>query len=204
MEIQFRRAVKRDADVAAELLAATMGGYGIATFGLEDEMREVNALKTWFLASGNRFSYELTWLALAEGEVAGLLLNIRGDQLAALERGLVKYILKIYSLGQVIRLWRLMVIGRGKEAKADEYLLAHLAVAPQFMRRGVGKALLEKAAEEAKNNGFSRLVLEVEIGNTPAEKLYEGAGFTCIHTTFFNQHARALHCAGFHKMIKIV
>jgi len=47
-------------------------------------------------------------------------------------------------------------------------------------------------------------VLEVEIGNTPAEELYKRFGFAHLETTQFNRHARVLNCPGFHKLLKLV
>lgn len=205
MDLQFRLATPSDASKAAVLIADTMRGYGIATMGLGSRVREISILENWFARPGNRFSYEFTWLALVDGQITGLLLSLRGDRLAKLERALAQGIFRLYNLPEIVRmLWRLMVLGRSDEAERDEYVLAHLAVAPQFQRRGIALALLEKAVEEARKNGFSRLVLEVEIGNTPAEKLYERFGFTHLFTTQFNRHAQLLQCPGYHKLLKVV
>ena len=51
-----------------------------------------------------------------------------------------------------------------------------LAVAPKFRRRGIGWALLERFMEDARDDGCSRLHLEVRDGN-PAIAMYRAAGF---------------------------
>ena len=60
----------------------------------------------------------------------------------------------------------------------EESELLLLAVSPQNRRRGVGRALLGRFIEEARNEGASKVHLEVRDGN-PAISIYEGAGFTC-------------------------
>ncbi len=94
-----------------------------------------------------------------------------------------------------------MVLGHTKEAEKNEYLIAHVAVFETFRRKGIARALLDKAILCAREASLSRVVLEVEIGNTPAIQLYEGVGFKTQFTTEFGRHARVLKCPGYHKMV---
>lgn len=205
MEIFLRKARPEDSPQAVPLLAATKAGYGVMTLGLGDETLEMNALATWFVLPGNRFSYEYCWLAIVDGEIAGLLLIFRGDELPKLEGGLVRGIFNIYRSLQIFGMvWRLLILSHTDEANRNEFLIAHLAVAPKFQQKGVATFLLKKAELEARQNKLSRLVLEVEIDNFPAESLYQKFGFIRVHTTRFNRRARILQCPGFHKLLKIV
>ncbi|WP_031487365.1 GNAT family N-acetyltransferase [Streptomyces bicolor] len=52
-----------------------------------------------------------------------------------------------------------------------------LAVADAARGRGVGRALIRAAVEEARRRGARRLTLRVLGHNTPARKLYESEGF---------------------------
>jgi ribosomal protein S18 acetylase RimI-like enzyme len=52
-----------------------------------------------------------------------------------------------------------------------------LAVAPEFQRRGVGRALLEAAAAESRRRGARKLTLGVFGPNDGARRLYESCGF---------------------------
>jgi GNAT superfamily N-acetyltransferase len=54
-----------------------------------------------------------------------------------------------------------------------------IAVVPGLRGRGVGRALLDALAEEARTQGFNRLSLSVNNPN-PAKRLYESAGFAEI------------------------
>lgn len=57
------------------------------------------------------------------------------------------------------------------------YLLNDLFVAPEARKHGVGKALLDAAAKHARALGAARLWLQTALDNTPAQALYESAGW---------------------------
>ncbi len=192
-----------DVEIASVLLADTMADFGVATMGVGDLRMELKALHTWFVQRDNRFSYEFCKLAIVDSAVAGLLLTLRGDRLSNLETTLANGVFKIYNPIQVIRMfWRLMVLGRTEEAKSDEYLIAHVAVAPEFRRRGIATLLLAEAEKEAREQGFTKLVLEVEIDNDNAFKAYEKFGFITVLKTEFKRRAKILGCPGYYKMLK--
>jgi L-phenylalanine/L-methionine N-acetyltransferase len=52
-----------------------------------------------------------------------------------------------------------------------------LMVEASYRRRGIGRALLERAVEWARENGVRKLELHVFPHNEPAIRLYEGFGF---------------------------
>ena len=96
--------------------------------------------------------------------------------------------------------WRNQVLANHNEAEKDEYLIAHLAVNEQFRRQGIGQALLAKGVEEARRKGYSKLVLEVEIGNEKAIALYRKSGFEITNTVRYEELAQKFKSPGFYKM----
>lgn len=62
---------------------------------------------------------------------------------------------------------------------AGESELLLIAVLPEHHRRGVGRQLLDDFLERARNNGVSRVHLEVRDGN-PAVIMYQTAGFSPV------------------------
>jgi ribosomal-protein-alanine N-acetyltransferase len=62
---------------------------------------------------------------------------------------------------------------------ADESELLLLAVAPTHHRRGVGQRLLGAFLEQARNDGVTRVHLEVRDGN-PAVSMYRNVGFSPV------------------------
>lgn len=191
-----------EAPVAARLLADTMAGFGVAVLGAGDEALETRVLTKWFSEKENRFSHQFAHIARFEGEVAGLLLGFPGREAVRLSLACRHSILKVYRFRELVRMiWRGKVLGSNREAEKDEFLVAHVAVLPQFRRKGIASVLLDKAVSLAKDSGLTKLVLEVEIGNEPAITCYERFGFRTQFTTQFGRQADLLRCPGFHKML---
>jgi GNAT superfamily N-acetyltransferase len=62
----------------------------------------------------------------------------------------------------------------------DSMIIENVATSPKFRRHGLVTALIRNAASLARKDGFTDLQLGVFIGNTPAQKVYEGLGFVVI------------------------
>jgi [ribosomal protein S18]-alanine N-acetyltransferase len=62
----------------------------------------------------------------------------------------------------------------------DEAEILNVAVRVQARRRGIGRALVEAAANDARMRQASRLLLEVRSGNHAAQALYRSLGFVQI------------------------
>lgn len=67
----------------------------------------------------------------------------------------------------------------GSFPAGNEREITNIAVAPDFRRRGIAKALLSALIAETKTRGEERLLLEVRASNLPARSLYESFGFLC-------------------------
>lgn len=52
-----------------------------------------------------------------------------------------------------------------------------LAVAPEYQRRGVGRAIISEVFEQARTRGSSKVTLEVHDSNEGAKSLYSSMGF---------------------------
>ena len=61
--------------------------------------------------------------------------------------------------------------------------LDHLVVAPEWQRRGIGRALMEYAIERAKDAGASRVDLTARASKQAAHALYRSLGFELRETT---------------------
>jgi [ribosomal protein S18]-alanine N-acetyltransferase len=71
----------------------------------------------------------------------------------------------------------------------DEVHVNNLAVRPSHRRRGIGRALLMRALDEARALGATRALLEVRRSNDEAKRLYESLGFTVagIRKQYYSQ-----------------
>ncbi len=55
-----------------------------------------------------------------------------------------------------------------------------IIIRPSHRKKGVAKALIERATKELKTLGVERILLEVRESNLPAISLYQGQGFSVI------------------------
>lgn len=62
----------------------------------------------------------------------------------------------------------------------NESEILSFGVAPRWRRRGIGRALLDRAIAEAASRGLPSIVLEVAVDNHPAIELYNIAGFGVV------------------------
>ena len=203
MSLSLRPARVNDSVIAAALLAETTGEFGVEVLGLGRAELQFRALQRWFEEKGNRFSFEFSTIAERYGMVSGLLLAFPGGRLDKLTLGCGKRTFDIYSFSGGLRMmWLNKTLASFREAEKDEYLIAHLAVDERSRWLGIGKALLEKAAQDASEQNFKKLVLDVEIGNDKAIALYRKAGFEKVDTILFNKKHVRMYSPGMYKMLK--
>lgn len=62
----------------------------------------------------------------------------------------------------------------------NECEILSFGVAPRWRRRGIARALLRTAIDEAARRGLPSVVLEVAVDNDSARDLYVDAGFTAV------------------------
>ena len=60
----------------------------------------------------------------------------------------------------------------------DEGEITHVAVAPEYRRRGIARQLVQELIRQAQEVGISRFLLEVRVSNEGAIALYRELGFT--------------------------
>ena len=77
------------------------------------------------------------------------------------------------------------------EAPGDAVLNA-MWVAPEARGRGAAQALCHACAEWAAEHGFAALNVAIVVGNEPARRTYESAGFAFDRTSTWTGHGRTL------------
>ena len=71
-------------------------------------------------------------------------------------------------------------VRRNQQGRGDSVANAGYLVAGWARRRGVGRALLERSLDEARELGFRAMVFNLVFESNPARRLWEGAGFVEI------------------------
>ena len=60
----------------------------------------------------------------------------------------------------------------------DEFHLNNIAVHPEFIRRSIGKELIQHISSRVITRDIKIILLEVSANNIPAQKCYKSLGFT--------------------------
>jgi ribosomal protein S18 acetylase RimI-like enzyme len=93
---------------------------------------------------------------------------------------------------------------RIKEAEADEFFIAHVAVVPAHQGHGLGASLLSHAEGTARDQGFNRISLTVEVENERAVSFYLRTGFNLVETVRVEELRKRIGYGGFHRMRKVL
>lgn len=193
------------AAVASRLLYLTIGSLADYWMGVDDAQMAHDVLGRLFAASGNLFSHEFAEYAPVSGQVAGLVLSYPGRRIKDLEiRTALQYIGAAGLANAVRMLVRSYPLQSIAEAAPDEYFLAHIAVLPEYEGRGLGRKLLQRAEDKAREAALPKLTLTVDSDNARAIRLYTRAGFNITSTIALEPLRRQFQCHGFHHMAKIL
>ncbi len=65
----------------------------------------------------------------------------------------------------------------GMTCVLDEGAVTNIAVAPEYRRQGIGRAVVQAMLAEAEKRGLSSVFLEVRVSNEAARGLYLSEGF---------------------------
>jgi ribosomal protein S18 acetylase RimI-like enzyme len=186
---------------AGDLLYATMGSFADAALGMGDHDLCLKALRALFIRPKNRFSFDRANIIWQDDKVAGLLLAFPGFEINSRNLNFILQGIKVYGFRDYPRLiLNYFQVFAAKETENDEFYIAHLAVSPEFRRKGLAKMLLE-AARDA---NLKKVSLLVEIGNEAAIELYRQAGFVTTHTLETPGLEKKFHSPGYHRMVKTI
>ncbi|MEQ2130461.1 GNAT family N-acetyltransferase [Caldanaerobacter subterraneus KAk] len=138
-------------------------------------------MENLFKQPKNFFSFEHSIFVEIDNKIAGMVLGYSFEQKIEEELNtgllLAKY-LKGDFLRKLPYLFKAESI-LGKITK-EEYYLSNIAVYSEFRGLGLGSKLLEEIEQEARKLKCKRIVLDVEIENEKAIKLYEKLGYKII------------------------
>lgn len=84
----------------------------------------------------------------------------------------------------------------------DSWVVEHVAVFPEFRRRGVVTALLGRILREGRERGYACAELNMLIGNEPARWAYEKAGFVVVEEKTDDEFMRIFNCPGMLRMYR--
>jgi GNAT superfamily N-acetyltransferase len=127
-----------------------------------------------------RYGYENAYVYMVEEEIAGVLFGYPGRLEPLIDGPLQASFLKHgFSYKK---------ISQENETLPGEWYLDTLVIDPNFRRQGIASALIQHAAEVAKELGYERMGLNCETDNVPAYNLYQKLGFQSVTQLVISHH----------------
>ena len=176
MEIAVRPARREDACVP--LLYASAQPYYDAYAG--GEKRALGMLRAVYPRRRHAASYELCRVAVADGEVVGVVAGFPVLEAERLSRRFVALTLpRLPPWLWPLTLRHLRAAGTlAPRPPGTAFYIDALAVQADWRRRGVARRLLADAEAQAARAGLRGVALDTGLANAPARALYRGYGFT--------------------------
>ena len=177
--IKIRRAEISDAAYIAEGIfnaflledSVTVSGNSVGTKSESLWEKWMEILSDICAQRDTHYSYTNTFIAELDGEMAGMMIAVDGKYYREQREKMYPQLKGLFDVA----------FGKGwedmeDEAKAGEYYIDSLAVSLPYRNQGVGRALIEKAKEMARDKGIGVVTLAVEPENR-AKRLYQQLGF---------------------------
>ena len=145
-----------------------------------DRRRALGLLEAAFERAGTNASAEIVRVAELEAELAAAMACFCAREARRRNDALLRLALSRSLPWRWPSLLRFFRRGRRTTPSppADSLYIDALASDPLYRRRGVARALLAAAEEEARRLGLAALSLETVDTNSAARSLYESAGFS--------------------------
>ncbi|MCB9639748.1 MAG: GNAT family N-acetyltransferase [Myxococcales bacterium] len=188
---------------AFSALALSAGGEVFQTFFGK---RAGDLLMRLYPYDDNYMSYRFAHFARIEGEIAGLLCAFSYEQKKAVTwsnhtRFLKEGLTFLPRMAWYAARWSGLVDAL-EHLEQDELYIEFLAVFPKFQRKGLALALLEHAADIARQQGERAVVLDVDVENTPAIRAYEAWGMEIVQSS--KMYRQGLRNIGVHRMKRVL
>lgn len=91
-----------------------------------------------------------------------------------------------------------------RDTEENRFYVSSLYVLPQFQAKGLGRALMRRAADEARGFKLDRLWIGVMVQNTQAVEYYKTLGYEIVRTEPFTMgNSTVDHYIGFIKLDSI-
>ena len=174
---------------AAQPTAAEASAFAdlsnLASGNLQQQLmgrRTHHVLSEMFKQPGNLHTYDNVQFVLVNGTITGMLCAYTADRKHEQDGPTNTLYMRSMGLALPRLLWGGFllrpVINFLDQTTPQSYYILYLAVYPQYQGRGLGKALLAHAEENARAADAKTLELDVEINNTVALNAYQKHGMT--------------------------
>lgn len=175
----IRQAKKEDVKQVVPLLLNAMYDIAFMLTGGKTEDEVAENLEYLFKKSGNRLSFENTFVKELDGRFAGIMVCYHGIDAKRLDYPIICNLRE--NTGKEIHFF-------DREAEDDEFYIDTLSVSKNFRGKGLGTDLIKGAEKISKERGYKKTSLNVDIENVRAYKLYSKLGYRVDKEILINNH----------------
>jgi len=88
------------------------------------------------------------------------------------------------------------------DTEEDAWVIEWVATRPEHRGKGLVRALLYEILDRGHARGHAQTQIAVLIGNTPAQRAYEGVGFRVVDEKTHPDFERAIGCPGIRRLLR--
>jgi len=186
--------------VASGLIYLTMRQTADYLFGSDNAQQTLSRL---FEMKSNRFSHQFSEVINPSGKIAGLVVSYPGQLMRKLELPTALRVVQAIGIFGFFRFVRqALPLLNVKEAAPDEYYISNIAVLPEQQGYGLGSQMLRWVEKKARQQGYQKISLTVDIENERALSLYCRTGFEVVQTIGAESLRRHIGYGGSYRMVK--
>ena len=182
LQVRFRPARPDDAATAVPLIYSSGPAAFDYVFAAGKGGDAPSFLQYCFVDGAGEFGWRNHWVGVADERVVAVGAGYGADTKGKFMLAAARQILSHYGLrhGAAVITRGLRVESVIRPPEGDMHYLAHLAVVPELRGCGVGRALIDRLVDSAREAGRGRVALDVAASNPRAKALYRRAGFKVV------------------------
>ena len=204
--LEISQATPELADQAANLIVTSGISSLKAMFEIEPDLKVEPFIRFAFAQQEGQFSFVHHVVAHWQGEFAGIASCWTDSVTEACREATIQTLVSHFGIARVpLIIERNLLLQSVIPPPSPEGLgVGHIAVRPEFQRKGVASGLLNHMNGMARTQGKRYLELDVECTNLSAIKLYQKCGFSITMTSKPGAKAKRAGFTAHHHMRRAI
>ena len=173
----IKNAQKQDAKICIKLLNLAMEDIAYKLSGYDDPVKSDEILEKFFESETNRLSYKNVYVYKRDKQIIAAMCAYFGGDAWQLDSEISQHLKALGKDAQI-----------EKECFDDEFYIDSIAVDEKFRGQGLAKELILHSFARAKELGYKKVSLIVDINKPKVRKFYESLGFKFNTKKIINLH----------------
>ena len=173
----IKNAQKQDAQICIKLLNLAMEHIAYKLSGYDDPAKSDEILEKFFQSETNRLSYKNVYVYRRDEQIIAAMCAYFGGDAWQFDREISQHLKALGKDAQI-----------EKECFDDEFYIDSIAVDEKFRGQGLAKELILHSFAKAKELGYKKVSLIVDVNKPKVRKFYESLGFKFNTKKIINLH----------------